>query len=100
MGCSQIPLNLLHVVWQHSKGNCSFNCTPTYLFTGIILQGSVISHGKDDFLVYDVWIDIFPRTFIPDSSPELVVWHSVSNTEHLTKYKFGEVVIWGPETEY
>ncbi len=53
---------------------------------------------NDDSLMGDVWTDIFSLILVPNSSPELVVRHSVCKTEHPIKNR--EAVIWGPNTDH
>jgi hypothetical protein len=55
---------------------------------------------NDDSLNGDVWTVMFPLILVPNRTPELVVRHSVYKTEHLIKYKLGEALIWGPNTEH
>ena len=55
---------------------------------------------NDDSLNGDVWTVIFPLILVPNSNPELVVRHSVYKSDHFIKYKLGEALIWGPNTEH
>jgi hypothetical protein len=45
---------------------------------------------NDHSLVGNVWTVIFHFILVPNSSNEVVAWHSASNIEHLIKYNVGE----------